>query len=500
MKVIYVSSEISPAAKVGGLADVTLGLSRAIQGMGNQVAVVLPKYSCLKTKYFDHLSPTETVFKIFFGKIEYQVQIWTAKLYDLTLYLIDAISPKPFFDNLKIYGHHNDNLKFAFFSLAALEFIARYHSDVDIIHVNEWHTSLLPLLYQEKYKSQFECKTVLTLHNVSYQGVAKASLLKKVGLDIDRYLPICRDPKDASKINLLKSGIIFADFITTVSPRYHDEIKRAPNGHGLEPELNQYQHKLKGILNGIDYEIWNPATDTALKDHFDVGHVEDKKAVKERLRDLTHLPHGKDKPLVICICRLVPQKGISIIKHAIFQTLRLKGQFLLFGSSPITKIQKSFERLKTQLANCPDVKFIFESYNEEFSHQIFAGADMLIAPSLFEPCGLTQLIALRYGTVPIVRETGGLADTVFDAQNHPMANDCGNGFTFQEPTTKAFDEAIERAFEMYHLNPKQWHEIIQHGMLMNYSWQNSAKKYFDIYSKLIIKKEASPIEYQTKAS
>lgn len=487
MKIGYISSEISPIAKVGGLADVSLGLSRAIQAMGNQTFVMIPKYKSLKTKYLEYIKELDETFSIRFDNKVYQIKVWEAKLYDMRIYLLDACSPHSFFDSPLIYGEKNDLERFSFFSLAALEYINLQHRNVDLIHLNDWHTALVAPLYQYKFKTQFNAKIVFTIHNMNYQGVTELPLFDLVGLPKDPYLQQCLHPADPHKINLIKTGIVFSDFVNTVSPNYYHEIKNPQNGHGLESVVLEYEKKFTGILNGIDYDIWDPKIDKALFLNYSAEELEKKYLTKDYLRKELQIPLKDRTPLVACICRLVPQKGLPMIKHAIKHTLNLGGQFILFGSSPIPQIQEDFNQLKIKYTENPNVKFIFDSYNEELAHQIYAGSDMLICPSLFEPCGLTQMIALHYGTVPIVRQTGGLADTIFDIEHHELAEVLGNGFSYLPPTKKAIENTLTRAFKVYHEKPLLWKKTIERGMKMDYSWQASAQKYFDIYSKITSK-------------
>lgn len=486
MKIAYITTEISPAAKVGGLADVSLGLGRAIQSMGNNVFLVLPKHNCLKTKYLEELKQVNDSFEICFGKTKYRVGIWSAKLHGLNLFFLESLHPKPFFDRSNIYGYRDDIQRFAFFSLAAMHFIAKMHSDVDLIHINEWHSALAAPIYKEKFASHMQAKIVLTIHNLNYQGICGPSIFEKVGLSKEKCMPFSIDPKRTSKANLIKAAIHYSDYITTVSPTYYEEIQTPKFGGALASTILNYTNKFSGILNGIDYEIWNPKIDTSLSSNYNVDEIERKKEVKNYLQNLLKMPSSEDKPLVTCICRLVPQKGIQMIKNAIEYTLSNNGQFILFGSSPIEKIQQDFNSFRDQFKDNPNVQFIFDSYNEELSHQIYAGADMLICPSLFEPCGLTQLIALQYGTVPIVRKTGGLADTVFDIEKSKQAN----GFTYNSPTKEGIESALSRAFNLYANDSSQWQNVIRKGMNMDFSWKASAEKYFAIYSQLISNKNS----------
>lgn len=484
MKICHITSEISPIAKVGGLADVTLGLSREVQKLGHEVCVILPKYSCLKAKEISELNTYKREFKVFFNSRWYFCHILEAKVHGIQVFLIDSESPSLFFDRTHIYGFRDDPTRFAFFSQAALEFLLHYSPHIDTIHIHEWHTALIAPLYKEKYKAKLNATLVFTIHNLNYQGQVSPSLLKKVGLDPKVFLTKdkLQDPKKENKINLMKGAIVYSDFITTVSPKYAEEIQTPINGKGLEEVILAHHHKIKGILNGIDYQIWNPKSDRALAINYSHENLDNKIAAKDCVRQLLGIPLDQEAPLVACICRLVPQKGIRMIKKAISSVLKLKGQFILFGSSPIPKIQADFIHLQGLLQDNPNVQFIFDSYNENLAHQIYAGSDMFICPSIFEPCGLTQLIALQYGSVPIVRKTGGLANTVFDIEheNHrPLET---NGFTFIPPTSKAIHQTLQRAFKLYHNSPHHWKEMVQRGMQMDYSWTKSAKTYLEIYS------------------
>ncbi len=483
MKIACVSTEMSPIAKVGGLADVSFGLSKEIMTQGHDICVILPNYASLKTSYLDSFEPYPTDLEITFSKKKHQILVWAGKLCGLTLFFIDSKAPSSFFQTDQIYGKQNDGQRFSFFSLAALKFIEQCHPTVDIIHINEWQTALIAPLYKEQACRKSSAKIMTTIHNLNYQGILSTSVLNKVGLSKKSTQLKCLDLKKHNKVNLLKSAIVYSDFITTVSPRYADEITTPGQGMGLDKIILENKRKIKGILNGIDYEVWNPKSDSALAEHYQLNHTQPKALCKKFIQKLLNMPLESRTPLVICICRLVPQKGISMIKSAISHVLKMGGQFILFGSSPIPKIQEDFDQLKLQLQDNPSAKLIFDSYNEELAHQLYAGADMIICPSIFEPCGLTQLISLRYGTVPIVRLTGGLANTVFDINSSSKAN----GFTYLEPTSPALKKTLGRAFNLYHHEPKKWKKLIHSGMKMDFSWKKSAQEYLKIFHRLIKK-------------
>ncbi len=486
MKICHIASEISPIAKVGGLADVTLGLSRETQKLGHEAFVVIPKYRSLKTSQIESYRPLSTKIKVYFANKWHICQVFTGKVCGVDVYFIDSEGVEKYFDRSKIYGYSDDPKRFAFFSAASTELIYSLHAHTDIIHIHDWQTALIAPILEQKYRSKLHASLVFTIHNLNYQGITHQNLLKKIGLDHSKSL---QDPTFANKINLMKGGIYFSDFVTTVSPNYAEEIKYPEFGMGLDLEILKQSHKIEGILNGIDPEIWNPNLDQTLEKNYSVETLDYKALDKDHLRKILKMPLTQNTPLVICICRLVPQKGLRMIKKAIDTVLKLNGQFILFGSSPIAKIQNDFEILKDSLASNNNIRFIFDSYNEDLAHQIYAGGDLLICPSLFEPCGLTQLIALQYGTVPLVRKTGGLANTVFDIEkdkDHPMG---ANGFNFTSPTSKAIDQALRRAFKVFRKQPETWRRLIQHGMLMDFSWEKSARRYLEIYK--LIQKEGS---------
>lgn len=493
MKICHIATEISPIAKVGGLSDVTLGLARALIQKKQDVFLILPHYACLKTEDLSSIERDPTPLKVLFNKNNYTVSIFKAMLYEVPIYFLEAASPEPFFDREKIYGYKDDIDRFAFFSLAAIELLKERFSDCDIIHLHDWQTALVAPLKALLYPKTLKAKTLFTLHNLNYQGQTTDRLLAKVHLSplSPKIKEGFLDPgKNKHRINLLKAAFYFSDSITTVSPKYAEEIQGTKDGKGLDPILRHFKGKLKGILNGIDYEIWNPQTDSALHSHFSYQNLENKLHCKKSLQLELNMPTKAHVPLVACVCRLVPQKGLRLIKKAIMTTLKLKGQFILFGSSPIPKIQADFDELSETLKEHKDVKFVFDSYNEPLAHRIYAGSDMIICPSIFEPCGLTQIIALRYGTVPIVRKVGGLANTVFDIEQDDIPFKDTNGFTFIPATCEAMKTSLTRAFKLYHRHFDEWQKLIKRGMQMNFSWQDSSNEYLKLYHKVLMDKSS----------
>jgi starch synthase len=328
---------------------------------------------------------------------------------------------------------------------------------------------------------------------MEHQGKCQPFNLSRAGLRGDSYLTPekMQDNSSFHLINLLKGGIEYADKITTVSPNYEKEIQTQEGGFGLEKTLIRNRKKLKGILNGIDEDFWNPEKDPHLVQHYSTYTTDPRKiqnivnAKKENQRHLrTHLRiKDRDAPLVGSVTRLVPQKSPDLIKYALYRTLEKGGQFILLGSTNVTSVHREFEALQQEFKDNENVAVLLDN-DEALAHQIFAAADMLVIPSLFEPCGLTQLIALRYGTVPIARLTGGLADTVFDVDTSTRPNDVRNGFTFDFPDRKGIDWALSRALDCYKKDQSKWQSLLFNGMRQDFSWKHSVNEYTSVYKDL----------------
>ncbi len=415
MHILHVAAELAPIAKVGGLADVLLGLPKAQTQLNQQVTILLPNYDTIQPPL-----PNSNV----------------------NLLLLD--SPDNHFKRGTIYGCSDDTERFLAFCHLAAEQIQTLKPD--IVHLHDWQTCALTALIPN---------TILTIHNLAYQG--QCNTLSLPHLDAFQ--------KD-DHYNLLAGGIRLAKQVTTVSPTYAKEALTPEYGCGLEPLLQENKKKFHGILNGIDTDYWNPKTDPHLSHHYDADSLETKAKLKAELQAKLGLKQDLKKPLIASVTRLVPQKGPEYIKEALHYSINNEAQFVLLGSSPIEEIQNDFSNLKDpNLATCLE-------YNEELAHQIYAAADLFIVPSLFEPCGLTQMIALRYGTLPLVRMTGGLADTIKNEIN---------GFTFETELTPTLAKAIETWYE----KPEKWKKIQQTGITTDFSWKRSAAEYLALYQKLL---------------
>ncbi len=484
MYIVMITPECAPAAKVGGLGDVIYGLSHELEIRGNPVEIILPKYDCMR---YDQIYGLQEAYRDLY--VPYYGQwvhctVFFGFVHGRKCFFIDPHSPKNFFNRGIYYGHQDDPERFAFFCRAALEFLLKSGKRPDVIHCHDWQTGLVPVLLYEiyKYLGMGRSRVCYTLHNLKHQGVAGEFILRETGLNRPEYFfhsDRLRDNFNHSAINLMKGGIVYSNFVTTVSPRYAWEIRHTDLSYGLGQTLHTHAGKFGGILNGVDYDVWNPEIDRFIPHRYGIDTVDVKYASKEALRH-RFLLRQEYKPIIAYIGRLDHQKGVELIRHAIFYALANGCQFVLLGSSPDPSISNHFHHLKHQLNDNPDCH-IEMGFNEEVSHLIYAGADMILVPSLFEPCGLTQMIALKYGTVPIVRETGGLADTVFDADHAQRPYHERNGYVFRDFNPAGLESAMHRAIGMWYSYPQHFRELMINGMRYDYSWNHPGRHYLNVY-------------------
>ncbi|XWS19808.1 hypothetical protein CRYUN_Cryun31cG0048100 [Craigia yunnanensis] len=492
--VVHIAAEMAPVAKVGGLGDVVTGLGKALQKKGHLVEIVLPKYDCMQCDRIRDLRALDvTVDSYFDGKL-FQNKVWVGTVEGLPVYFIEPHHPNKFFWRGQYYGEHDDFKRFSFFSRAALELLLQAGKKPDIIHCHDWQTAFVAPLYWDLYapKGLNSARICFTCHNFEYQGAASVSELASCGLDVHQLNRPDRmqDNSAHDRVNPVKGAIVFSNIVTTVSPTYAQEVRTAEGGRGLHSTLNFHSKKFMGILNGIDTDAWNPATDIFLKVQYSAKDLQGKAENKAALRRHLGLSSADDqRPLVGCITRLVPQKGVHLIRHAIYRTLEMGGQFVLLGSSPVAHIQREFEGIANQFQNHEDIRLILK-YDESLSRYIYAASDMLIIPSIFEPCGLTQMIAMRYGSVPIARKTGGLNDSVFDIDDDTIPHKFRNGFTFTTPDEQVVNSALERAFNLYK-NKESWQQLVQKDMNIDFSWDSSASQYEELYAKSVASARAA---------
>ncbi len=484
MYIVMISSECAPAAKVGGLGDVVLGLTRELELRGHSVEILLPKYDCMR---YDQIYDLQLVYSdlwVPWYQHAVHASVYAGLLNGHKTLFIEPHSEQNFFNRHLFYGCPDDDQRFAFFCRAALEFMLKTHRHPDIIHCHDWQTGLAPVLLYEIYQhlGMTHPRVCYTLHDLQHQGVTREHLLRATGLNRHAYFfhqDRLEDNFNRAAINLMKGGIVYSNFVTTVSPRYAWEIMHTHQSHGLGHTLHIHRNKVGGILNGVDYDVWNPEIDYHIPQRYGIDSLDKKYENKKALRERLMLQDGF-KPIVCYIGRLDNQKGVPLITHAIHYCLHRGCQVVLLGTSPDGRIAAHFWNLKRQLNDNPDCHLEL-GFNEDLSHLVYAGSDMIIVPSLFEPCGLTQMIGLKYCTIPIVRATGGLMDTVFDADYASKPFHERNGYVFNDFNAQGIESALQRAIGMWYSYPQNFRELMVNGMRYDYSWAESGRHYLNVY-------------------
>jgi starch synthase len=479
-----VGSECAPVAKAGGLGDFIQGLSRELAKQGNEVEVILPKYDCLRWDRIDGLHKAcEDLWVPFYGD-RLPCDVDCGYVEGTRCFFIADHSQQGFFDRGRIYGESDDVERFAFFSRALLEFLLKTGKQPDIIHCHDWQTALVPALLRESYAALglAHPSVCFTLHNLVHQGVCGDYVLHQVGLDRDRMMSADRllDPGDRQAVNLLKGAIIYSSFVSTVSPRYAWESRHTEQGMGLQETLNACEHKFAGVINGIDQSTWNPLADPLIPQPYGPSSLPGKACCKSALRRRLRLEEAA-KPLVSIVSRLDRQKGVDLMRHGIRYALERGCQVVLLGSASEDWLDAMFREIKDQTEGSPDCR-IELGFDEELAHQIYAGADMIVVPSVYEPCGLTQLVAMKYAVVPVVRRVGGLADTVFDANYSDKTFEERNGYLFDDQTGSGLESAMNRAIWLWFEHPEYFRQLRLNGMHIDYSWTGPAQQYLEIYA------------------
>ena len=458
MKIAMVSSEVVPFAKTGGLADVAAALPLALEYCGHEIIIVMPGYKCIHEA---KLKITRVAKDISVAQIGKEIKVY-------------FIENKDYFYREGLYGDRNgdytDNLeRFAFFCRRTLDLLKEINFCPDIIHLHDWQASLIAAYLKNLYFEQdfyTRIKTVLTLHNVGYQGVFAREEFSKLGLDwglfdIDGF-------EFYNKINLLKGGIVFADYITTVSPTYANEIQTRELGFGLEGLLKLRKNVLSGILNGVDYSVWDPNTDPLILHNYSLLNPQPKAFNKEDLQRSCGLPVDSRIPVFGIVSRLAEQKGFDILAQGLDDLAKLDLQLVILGAGDL----KYQELLKAAAVKYPRAISLNLKFDDPLAHKIYAGSDIFLMPSKYEPCGLGQLISLRYGTIPLVFKTGGLADTI----------NRNNGFVFSKYTKDDLLVCIKKAALAFKHKAK-WEALVKNAMECNFSWKVSADKYIQLYAK-----------------
>ena len=469
LKVLFLAAEAVPFAKVGGLADVAGSLPKALRALGHDVRLMIPRYGTIRSDQF-HLEKIGDCFPIPLGPGEEHVHLVGSADGDVPVYLIWN---EQYFSRDRIYGFEDDAQRFAVFGRAALAALHLLDWKPDVIHANDWHTGIVPAwLNIAGWKDPFyrDIATLFTIHNLAYQGIAGRLILTFAQMEYVKHLPV----EQPGMVNWMAQGIAHADLVNTVSERYAQEILTPELGMGLDPLLRERRDRLFGVLNGIDYEQWNPATDPNIPHRFDVETLDQRAANKTALQQRACLSVRPEVPLVGMVSRLDEVKGMELMEPVLEGLLREgEAQFVLLGTGQ-PEYHEMFKRVQ---ARFPDRMHAFLKFDDVLARRIYAGADVFLMPSAVEPCGLGQMIAMRYGCGPVVRETGGLADTV---SNYTTRRRRGTGFTFKKHTPKACQGALRRALKAYR-NKRAWRRLQQRGMKADFSWSSSAQEYVRLY-------------------
>jgi starch synthase len=461
MNIAFVVSEMYPLIKTGGLADVAYALPKALKKEGEDVRVFLPKYLQLNPDYLKDLKLVTSV--------EYKSEVFNileTKIDGVIIYLVENRS---FFERDTIYENEDRDIQFSVYSEVVLKALEQLEFKPDIIHCNDWQTGLVPFLLKVKFRARKfykDVKTVFTIHNLRYQGVFD----KRAMMYLDY-------PFEDNQLNFMKVGILNADKVNTVSRTYAEEIQTEYFGEGLEDILKSRKSDLSGIVNGIDYDVFDPSKDKDIEACYDIDSLEKKKENKLDLQKYFGLPENKDVAVISMVTRLVPQKGLDLIDHVIKELLEYDNVQIVILGSGMEKYEKKLLRLERKY---PEKLAIEIGYNAVLANKIYAGSDMFLMPSQFEPCGLSQLISLKYGTIPVVRETGGLNDTVV---SYNEFNGQGNGFSFTNYNAHDMMYTIRRAVNYYYNFPKVWKTLMTTAMAQDYSWDSQAEEYLKLYEK-----------------
>lgn len=470
MKIVFVSAEVSPYSKSGGLADVAGSLPKEFVKMGNEVFVITPKYKEIheKLSYVQDFSIDMNGKKQSAIIRSHEQHVGADK--NLITYFVDNAY---YFDRDGMYCHPDEAERFAFFDKA----VSKIVNDIkpDILHLNDWQTGPIAVLTRDVYKN-YKTKIIYTIHNMEYNGRFDAGNICHLGLDEKSYM----NPDKLEfygDLSFSKAGILYADMVTTVSNTYAKEIQTKELSFGYDGliKMKRDQNKLIGIVNGIDYEEFNPEKDEEIYKNYTVDSFENKKFNKKKLQEELGLP-AKDVPMLAIISRVVQHKGFDILIESLKEILKEDVQFVMLGLGEEHYINR-FYLLKDKF---PDKISINNVFDENLAKRIYAASDMFMMPSLFEPCGLSQLISFRYGTIPIARKTGGLNDTVIGYLGN---KELGNGFTFWNPREEDLEEVTKKALEIYH-NKEEWETLAKRVMKLDYSWKASAEKYIETYKRV----------------
>lgn len=476
MKILFAASEVAPFIKTGGLADVAGSLPNALAKAGHEVAVILPLYEGISGEWRSQM----TFLKYFNVTLSWrQVYCGVFQLErDGVLYWF--VDNEYYFKRWQLYGHFDDCERFAYFSRAVIEVPGQLDWAPDIIHCNDWQTALVPVyLLEDRYRipQLSNTKTVFTIHNIEYQGRYGDQVLEDViGLGRNYFNEGMLAFHD--DVNLMKGAIMASNFVTTVSPTYAQELRTPFYAHGLDGIINQQSGKLQGILNGIDMDFYDPAKRAGLAANFNIKTLKKGKAAcKQALQRAVGLNEDPNVPIIACVSRLVGHKGFSMVTDVLNNIMEQNVQMVVLGTGD-WQYEEAFRHAQWQYPGRFSAQL---TYSGPLSDQIYAGADMFLMPSVSEPCGLSQMIAMRFGTLPIVRETGGLKDTVFP---YNRFEGTGRGFTFADINAYDMLWVIREAIGLYYNNQEAWVSMQKEGMTADFSWNQSAQEYLNIYQRI----------------
>lgn len=484
MKIAEASSEIVPYAKTGGLADVVGTLPLYLEKAKQEVSMFIPLYKSVITSGFD-IKLMDVTLDIPIGDAVHTGYLWKGvhpDSKDITVYFIQH---DEYYHRDALYGtesgdYPDNSERFIFFSRAVIEVIKRLELSIDVLHCHDWQTALIPVYLKTLYshdKNLSSIKTVLTIHNLAYQGLFWREDMKLTGLD--RTLFNWKPLEHWGKINFLKGGIVFADIVTTVSKKYAEEIRTAEFGCGLEIILKEHEHKLYGIINGVDYSEWSPENDKFISHKYNIENLRGKAMCKKHLRKILSLPQAK-APMLGMISRLTEQKGVDLLIVIMDDLMKRDLQLVILGIGD-EKYHQMLREIALKYKRKLSLNIMFDN---QLAHQIEAGADIFLMPSKYEPCGLSQMYSLRYGTIPVVRETGGLADTIKDANDLNLKNGTATGFTLKGYFATEFLFAIDRALELYKSKTK-WNALRRNAMKQDWSWKRSTREYVELFKSVL---------------
>ncbi len=481
MRALMVSSEVTPFAQTGGLGEVMNGLPAALVGLGVEVDVLMPKYRRITPEDFP-IEKLDLHVDIDLNAKRISAGFWQLRDRQGVRYLF--LENDHYYNREGLYGtkdkdYKDNSERFVFFCRSAISMALSQGVRYDIFHSHDWQAALVPVYLRTLFAGEEllrQSASIMTIHNLGYQGVFWHLDMPLVGVGWEFFNP--GQMEFYGQLNFLKSGIVFADEVNTVSPSYRNEVLTREFGFGLDGVLREKGDQLTGILNGVDYSVWNPATDIRIGANYSPDDLSGKAKCKADLQRVAGLRESPDIPVIGLISRLSSQKGLDILQEALPSLMQRNLQLVMLGTGE-PELQKSLGEMQSRYA---EKMALFLTYDHDLAHKIFAGADIMLVPSRYEPCGLTQLYGLKYGAVPLVRATGGLNDSV---QEYDPRRDAGTGFKFGRPDAGELEETVGKALYLYRENKETWKRMVIRGMKQDFSWKRSAAQYKALYEKAL---------------